>query len=57
MIWAGNPQVLEPGMVFFIHMILFDPDRELSMCMGETAIVTEDGCERVNHIPRELLLA
>ena len=53
MLWTGNPQVLEAGMVFFMHMILFDKDAGLSMCIGETAIVTEGECERVNHIPRE----
>ena len=53
MVWAGNPQVLEPGMVFFLHMILLDDTTGLSMCIGETAIVTGGGCERVNHIPRE----
>ena len=52
MLWAGNPQVLEPGMVFFMHMILFDKDTGLSMCIGETAIVTDGECEPVNHIPR-----
>jgi len=57
MVWADNPQVLEPGMVFFLHMILFDRTNGLSMCLGETAIVTEGACERVTHIPRELLLA
>ena len=53
MVWAGNPQVLEPGMVFFLHMILLDDTTGLSMCIGETAIVTRGACERVNHIPRE----
>ena len=53
MVWAGNPQVLEPGMVFFLHMILLDDATGLSMCIGETAIVTEGSCERVNHVPRE----
>ncbi|MDE0242449.1 MAG: Xaa-Pro peptidase family protein [bacterium] len=53
MVWAGNPQVLEPGMVFFLHMILLDDTTGLSMCIGETAIVTDSACERVNHIPRE----
>ena len=53
MVWAGNPQVLEPGMVFFLHMILLDDSTGLSMCVGETAIVTDGECERVNHIPRE----
>lgn len=52
MLWTGNPQALEAGMVFFMHMLLFDRDTGLSMCMGETAIVTDGVCERVNHIPR-----
>ena len=56
MLWSGNPQVMEPGMVFFLHMILFDREEGLSMAMGETAIVTEGACERVNHIPRELIV-
>ena len=56
MFWAGNPQVIEAGMAFFLHMILFDEESGLSMCIGETAIVTDDGCERVNHIPREVIV-
>ncbi|MEM7405351.1 MAG: Xaa-Pro peptidase family protein [Pseudomonadota bacterium] len=57
MIWADNPQVLAPGMVFFLHMILFEAESGTSMCLGETAIVTQAGCERVNHLPRELMVA
>lgn len=56
MFWTGNPQVLEPGMVFFLHMILIDRERGLSMAIGESAIVTEGACERVNHIPREMIV-
>ncbi len=55
MLWTGNPQVVEAGMVFFMHMILLDRDAGLSMCIGETAIVTEGQCERVNHVPREII--
>ena len=55
MIWADNPQVLEPGMVFFMHMILLDDSPGLSMCLGETAIVTQGDCERVNHMPRSVI--
>jgi Xaa-Pro dipeptidase len=55
MVWADNPQVLEAGMVFFLHMILLDDQTGLSMCLGETAIVTEGSCERVNHMPREVI--
>lgn len=56
MFWSGNPQIIEPGMVFFLHMILFDRDAGLSMCMGETSIVTTGACERLNHVPRELIV-
>ena len=55
MLWSGNPQVIEAGMVFFMHMILLDQDTGLSMCIGETAIVTDTACERVNHVPHELI--
>jgi len=56
MLYAGEPQVLAPNMVFFLHMILLDSDNGLSMSLGETAIVTETGCEPVSHVPRKLLV-
>ena len=56
MLYAGEPQVLAPNMVFFLHMILLDSDTGLSMSLGETAIVTETGCEPVSHVPRKLLV-
>ena len=57
MVYAGEPQVLGPNMVFFLHMILLNSDTRLSMSLGETAIVTETGCEPISHAPRELLIA
>ena len=45
MIWKDNPQTLEAGMVFCIR-ILLDDRTGLSMCLGETAIVTEGACDR-----------
>ncbi len=57
MFWAGNEQEIEKGMVFFLHMILFDNESGLSMCMGETSIVLDNGPpEKVNHVPRELIV-
>lgn len=56
MFWSGNPQVIDAGMVFFLHMILFDREAGASMCIGETAIVTEQACEQVTHIPRTLIV-
>jgi len=55
MIWKDNPQVLEAGMVFFLHMILLDDRTGLSMCIGETAIVTDGACEPVNRVPRAII--
>lgn len=54
MIYAGQPQILDVGMAFFMHMILLDGDTGLSMSLGETSIVTQSGCEQVTHAPREL---
>ena len=56
MVYAGNPQVLAPDMVFFLHMILVDAERGLAMSLGETAIVTEGACEPVSHAPRTLVV-
>ena len=56
MVWADNPQPLEPGMVFFLHMILIDDSSGYTMSLGETAIVADGACEPVNHAPRELVI-
>ena len=56
MLCAGEPQVLAPNMVFFLHMILLNSDTGLGMSLGETAIVTETGCEPISHAPRQLLI-
>ena len=56
MIWKDNPQVIEPGMVFFMHMILLDDTTGLSVSLGETAIVTDGACEPICHAPRELVV-
>ena len=45
MIKAGSPVVIEPGMVFFLHMIIFDTDAGIPACVGRTSLVTERGAE------------
>jgi Xaa-Pro aminopeptidase len=55
MIYADHPQVLAPGMVFFMHMILLNSRTGLSMSLGETSLITARGAERVTHAPRELV--
>jgi Xaa-Pro dipeptidase len=39
MFYAGNPIEAEPGMVFFIHIILFDADTSLAMSLGRSSVV------------------
>ena len=47
MLYTGNPYVIKPGNVFFMHMILMDSANELAMNLGETYLVTENGNERL----------
>ena len=56
MFWTGNPQILEPNMVFFMHMILIDRDNGRIMSLGDTAVVTEDDPESICEAPRELVV-
>ena len=47
MIFTGNPLIIKPGMVFFMHMILMDSEAQLAMNLGETYLVTVSGNERL----------
>ena len=47
MLYADNPYIIQPGNVFFMHMILMDSDSGLAMNLGETYLVTENGNERL----------
>jgi len=56
MLYTGNPYVIQPGNVFFMHMILMDSDNELAMNLGETYLVTETGNERLGKKKLDLVL-
>jgi len=43
MFYADNPVVLEPGMAFFLHMILMDSDSGTAMTLGRSSLVTDGG--------------
>jgi len=55
MLYTGNPYVIQPGNVFFMHMILMDSDNELAMNLGETYLVTESGNERLGEKKLDLM--
>ena len=55
MLYTGNPYVIQPGNVFFMHMILMDSDSQLAMNLGETYLVTENGNERLGKQKLDLV--
>jgi Xaa-Pro dipeptidase len=48
MIYADNPFVLEPGMVFFLHPSVRDKTLNLCGVCGETILVTGKGSESLS---------
>ena len=55
MFYEGNPQIMETGQCFFLHMILMDSDAGLAMCWGHSVLVTETGVERLSRHPLDLI--
>jgi Xaa-Pro dipeptidase len=56
MLYTGNPYFIQPGNVFFMHMILMDSANELAMNLGETYLVTENGNERLGKQKLDLVV-
>jgi Xaa-Pro dipeptidase len=56
LIFTGNPTVLKPNMVFFLLMFLLDSETGLAMSLGETIVITNDGCETLSKAPHDLIV-
>jgi len=56
MFYTGNPVVIGADMVFFMHMILLDSDRGVTMSLGETVRVTETACESLSNMHHDLVI-
>ena len=56
MLYTGNPYVITPGNIFFMHMILMDSENQLAMNLGETYLVTENGNERLGKQKLDLVI-
>lgn len=56
MIYQANPVVLAPGMVFFLHMIIFDDDTGVAMTLGRTSLVTAQGAEALSKAKLDLVV-
>ena len=56
MIWKDHPDVIEQGMVFFMHMILMDSAAGQAMTLGETVIVGDGAHERLSSAKLEMAI-
>ena len=56
MLHHGDAEPAAPGQVHFVHPILFDDEAGLAMTGGETALVTETGCESLSRYGIELVI-
>jgi Xaa-Pro dipeptidase len=55
MLYHGNPVFLEPGMAFFVHIIIYDSEAGLAMTLGRSSLVTEAGAESLSRAPLDLI--
>ena len=56
MIFTGNPLIVKPGMVFFMHMILLDSKNQLAMNLRKTYLVTESDNKRLGKQKLDLVI-
>lgn len=56
MIFDGNETVIQPGMVVFGHMIIFDSASETAMTIGQSYITTDAGPESLSRHDIDLIV-
>ena len=56
MFYHGNPVVIEPGMVLFIHTMVADERRMLAMAPGQSYTLTKTGSEPLSKMPLDLVI-
>jgi Xaa-Pro dipeptidase len=56
MLYEGNPVIATSGMVFFLHMIIFDDEAGLAATLGRTSLVTDQGAEPLSRAGLELVV-
>lgn len=56
MFYEGNPLIMQPNNIFFLHMILANSDNGLAMTLGQTVLVTDNGCESLSRSSLDLVI-
>jgi Xaa-Pro dipeptidase len=55
MFYHANPVQMAPGMVFFVHIIVFDEPNGLAMSLGRTSVVGLGGAEPLSRASLDLV--
>ena len=56
MAYKDNPVIIQSGMVYFLHMIIFDDETGLAATPGRTSLVTDSGAEVLSRTGLELVV-
>jgi Xaa-Pro dipeptidase len=56
MFYENNPWIIEPGMVFFAHMILMDSESETAFCLGRTSLIGAETTDAVTLPDLDLVI-
>ncbi len=54
MIYSGNPLIMAPGMVFFVHIMVPDSEAGVAAGLGRSFIITEGAAENLSRLPFHL---
>jgi Xaa-Pro dipeptidase len=54
MIYSGNPLIMMPGMVFFVHIMAPDSAAGIAAGLGRTFIITDGAAENLSALPFRL---
>lgn len=57
MLYHGNPVETVPGMVIFVHMVIFDSEKGLAMTLGRTSLIGEKGAEPLSRMSLDFISA
>ena len=56
MFYSGNPLLMEPGNVFFLHPALLKSDTGRAMTLGHSVLVTEGACKMLSRSNLDLVV-
>jgi Xaa-Pro dipeptidase len=56
MIYSGNPLIMQPNMVFFVHIMVPDSVSGVAAGLGRSFVITDGAPENLSAIPSQLYL-